>query len=117
MMNNNPHSDRLSTPATATTASKKAFEDTLARYKRASLRDQALRAVWRMDALLRRVKREAPEVHSRLRVAIEALQLLSAKLAIGSAGDLPLPTKAGPRAVARLEDGPRSGSDRANEFF
>lgn len=113
-MNNDPDSERLSTP---TAASKKAFEDKLARYKRASLRDQALRAVWRMEALLRRVKREAPEVHRRLRVAVEALQLLSANLAIGSAGELPLRTMPGPSAAIRRDDVLRSGSDRANEFF
>ncbi|MFT4513945.1 MAG: hypothetical protein ACI89X_000434 [Planctomycetota bacterium] len=114
MTNNDPQFERISTP---TAASKAAYADTLARYKRASLRDQALRAVWRLEALLRRVKREAPEVHRRLRVAAEALQLLSAKLTIGSAGELPLPTMAGPRSVARRTDGSRALPNRENEFF
>ena len=54
--------------------------DRLERLKRASLRDQAVRAIWQLGALLRRVEREAPHVHQRLRIAVEALQLLGAQL-------------------------------------
>ena len=117
-MNNTPSSDRSSSDRITRSASapKSARADELARYKRASLRDQSLRAVWRMEALLRRVKHEAPEVHTRLRCAVEALQLLSAKLALGSA-DVPPETKAAPRATPQLGERPRPCSDRACEFF
>ena len=59
----------------------------LERLKRASLRDQSRRAAWQLGALARRVQREAPEVHGRLRSAVEALQLLAAQLGLELASD------------------------------
>lgn len=57
-------------------------DERLARCKRASLRSQAVRAAWQLGALVRRVEREAPQVHRRLRSAVEALQLLGAQLTL-----------------------------------
>ena len=75
----------------------------LERLKRASLRDQSRRAAWQLGALARRVQREAPEVHGRLRSAVEALQLLSAQLGLelvsGEAGS----SGSGGAAAARDE--------------
>jgi len=59
-----------------------ADDERLARCKRASLRSQAVRAAWQLGALVRRVEREAPQVHRRLRSAVEALQLLGAQLTL-----------------------------------
>ena len=55
-------------------------DDPLARCKRASLAQQARRVAWQLGALVRRCEREAPEVQMRLRIATEALQLLSARI-------------------------------------
>jgi hypothetical protein len=57
-------------------------ESLLERCKRASLRTQAWRAAWELGALVRRTATEAPEVHPRLRQAVEALQVLGARLAL-----------------------------------
>ena len=64
------------------------IEDQLARHKRASLRNQVQGGVWHLDALVQRVEREAPEVHRRLRSAVEALQLLGAHLTLKDEGDV-----------------------------
>jgi len=57
-------------------------ESLLERCKRSSLRTQAWRAAWELGALVRRTQQEAPEVHQRLRNAVEALQVLGARLAL-----------------------------------
>lgn len=64
------------------------IEDQLVRHKRASLRNQVEGGVWHLDALVQRVEREAPEVHRRLRSAVEALQLLGAHLTLKDEGDV-----------------------------
>lgn len=57
-------------------------ESLLERCKRSSLRSQAWKAAWELGALVRRTQQEAPEVHQRLRNAVEALQVLGARLAL-----------------------------------
>ena len=54
----------------------------LERCKRGSLRRQVWRAAHDMGALLRCTAVEAPEVQQRLRTAVEALQMLGARLAL-----------------------------------
>ena len=76
--------------------------DELARLKRASLQSQAKRAAWQLGGLLRRVEHEAPQVHTRLRSAVEALQVLSAQLGLelesGEVGPVPVARPAPPAA-------------------
>ncbi len=69
--------------------------DLLARHKRMSLAAQARQAAWQLGALMRRAEHEAPEVHRRLRVAVEALQLLSARISVALASDRPAPGRPG----------------------
>ncbi len=52
------------------------------RGRRESLLDEARSAASELDHLVRRARHEAPEVHSRLRTALEALQLLTARLSL-----------------------------------
>lgn len=60
----------------------------LEQLKRASLRQQAQRMAWEFGALVRRVHSELPDMHSRMRSALEALQLLSGRLS-GEEGAAP----------------------------
>ena len=62
-------------------------EERLARLKRASLREQALEAAWRLGALVRRVEHEAPEVHGTLHHAVAALRGLCMRLGRESADE------------------------------
>lgn len=78
-------------------------EDQLERCKRASLRIQVQRGVWHLDALVRRVEREAPEVHRRLRSAVEALQLLGAQMALEDEMEECQPTEVLPGEPLRVE--------------
>ena len=73
-----PRSDRPVTRGSAP-------ESRLDSLKRASLQHEAERAAWQLGALVRRAQHEAPEVYLRLRSAVEALQVLAARLAIESA--------------------------------
>jgi len=52
------------------------------RRRRESLLDEARSTASGLDHLMRRARHEAPEVHSRLRTALEALQLLTARLSL-----------------------------------
>ncbi len=83
-MNDDPRPER---DAVLTAADLASTDGLLARYKRASLGRQALRAAWHLGALVRRVEREVPEVHPRLRDAVEALLLLGQQFALPHAGD------------------------------
>lgn len=115
-MNNEPQSERDARPTAADLGS---IADRLACYKRASLRSQAQRAAWQLGALVRRVEHEAPEIHQRLRGAVEALQLLSAQLAPELAGDLPARPSGpdvGANEIVRNET-LEAGSARRGEFF
>ena len=123
MMNDDPQSERAADPITAPRAS---TTDMLARLKRASLHSQVRRSVWQLGALVRRVEREAPEVHSRLRSVVEALQLLNARLAMEAANELPSGAESDSTAVAGHHDGSLATSetvrsdrskDRVGEFF
>jgi hypothetical protein len=98
-MNDATQSDRA---ADSMAAPYTANHDMLARCKRASLHKQTKQAVWQLGALVRRAEREAPEVHLRLRAAVEALQLLNARLAMEAAGELPSPVGPMPRAGSAL---------------
>ena len=69
--------------------SRSAEEDLLAQCKRASLRNQSRRMALELSALARRAAEEAPEVHDRLRHAVEALQLLSARLRLADEAGAP----------------------------
>jgi hypothetical protein len=75
-MTNDDH--RPGRDAAAIEAQRAATDGPLARLKRASLRQQALGAAWQLGALVRRVEREAPEMHRRVLVAVAALQQLVA---------------------------------------
>jgi hypothetical protein len=102
MMNDATQSERA---ADSMAAPRTSTHDMLARCKRASLHKQTKQAVWQLGALARRAEREAPEVHLRLRAAVEALQLLNARLAMESAGELPLPVGPATRAGSALGAG------------
>jgi hypothetical protein len=52
------------------------------RLRRDSLLEEARAAASELGHLLRRSRCEAPEVHARLRSALEALQLLTARLSL-----------------------------------
>ena len=69
-------------PDAAPLAMLPAAADRLARLKRASLHEQAQRSLWQLGALARRVEHEAPEVQARLRAAVEAMQLVCARLGL-----------------------------------
>ena len=101
-MNDATQSDRA---ADSMAAPRTTNHDMLERCKRASLHKQTKQAVWQLGALARRAEREAPEVHLRLRAAVEALQLLNARLAMEAAGELPLPVPQMTRAGSALGAG------------
>ena len=67
----------------------------LERCKRASLGQHAQRAAWDLGALVRRVAREAPDVHRQLYEAVEVLLQLSRRLS--------------PRPADRGDRAPRQG--------
>ena len=101
-MNDATQSDRA---ADSMAAPRTTNHDMLERCKRASIHKQTKQAVWQLGALARRAEREAPEVHLRLRAAVEALQLLNARLAMEAAGELPLPVTPMTRAGSALGAG------------
>ena len=98
-MNDATQSDRA---ADSMAAPRTSNHDMLERCKRASLHNQTKQAVWQLGALVRRAEREAPEVHLRLRAAVEALQLLNARLAMEAAGELLSPVRPMARAGSAL---------------
>ncbi len=113
MKHRDPRPDRSTSQVTGPARTK---TDQLARWKRASLRDEAQRAAWQLGALLRRAEHEAPEVHVKLRVAIEALQLLRARLVLEDRAAIPAGLRSRVPAPGRIAS-PLRGEASQGELF